>query len=186
MSRRRKTSINGQFCWHGIAMLESPAWRALSLSGRRLLDRLEIEQSRHGGNAKANGKLICTFDDFERYGIDRHAIAPAIRETVALGFLEIVERGRAGNAEWRRPNTFRLTYQPTRTDEPSDDWRRIASAERAVQLARQARGAAAPKKQNPVGEKPAASGENPHRNHSGETPTRPKTQPIALGASRAG
>jgi hypothetical protein len=32
-------------------------------------------------------------------------------ELVALGFIEITERGRAGNAEWRSPNKFRLTYR---------------------------------------------------------------------------
>jgi hypothetical protein len=34
-----------------------------------------------------------------------------LREVCALGFVEITERGRAGNAEWRRPNLFRLTYR---------------------------------------------------------------------------
>ena len=60
------------------------------------------------------GRLPVTYEDFERYGIDRHSIAPAIREAVALGFLEVTERGRAGNAEWRRPNYFRLTYKPAK------------------------------------------------------------------------
>ena len=74
--------------------MRSPAWRALSLSARRILDRLEIEMADHGGTD--NGKLPATYDDFERYGLHRHAIAPAIREAVALGFLEITQPGRAG------------------------------------------------------------------------------------------
>ena len=85
-------------------MLRSPAWRALSLSARRMLDRLEIEMADHGGTD--NGKLPTTYDDFHRYGIYRHAIGPAIREAVALGFLKVTEPGRAGNAEWRKPNLF--------------------------------------------------------------------------------
>jgi len=32
---------------------------------------------------------------------------------VALGFVEITEHGRAGNAEHRTPNKFRLTHMPT-------------------------------------------------------------------------
>ena len=52
-----------------------------------------------------------TYDDFEAYGIHRHAISPAIREAEALGFLQVTERGRAGNAEFRSPNRFRLTYR---------------------------------------------------------------------------
>jgi hypothetical protein len=93
----------------GHAELRSPAYCVLSLSARRLLDRMEIELADHGGTD--NGKLPVTYDDFERYGIHRHAIGPAIRELVALGFVEITEVGRAGNAEWRKPNVFRLTYR---------------------------------------------------------------------------
>ena len=97
-------------------MLESPPYRQLSLSARRVLDRLEIELAHHGG--MDNGRLPVTFDDFQRYGIDRHAIAPAIRELVALGFIEITEHGRAGNADWRSPNRFRITYKHTKDAGP--------------------------------------------------------------------
>src|ERR1700730_13491833 len=107
---KRRNSISGQFAARLIEMMESPAFRVLSLSARRLLDRVEIELAHHGG--KDNGRLPITYDDFEVHGIHRHAVAPAIRETVALGFLQITEPGRAGNAEFRRPNLFRLTYRP--------------------------------------------------------------------------
>jgi hypothetical protein len=110
--RERRTSIGGQFAPRLIEMLESPAYRALSLSGRRVLDRLEIELGHHGGTD--NGKLPCTYDDFHDYGIHRHCIARAIRETAALGFVEVTERGCAGNAEYRSPNLFRLTYRPAK------------------------------------------------------------------------
>src|SRR5712671_2000780 len=102
-----KNKISRQFAWRTIEMMESPAFRVLSHSARRILDRLEIEIAHHGGND--NGRLPCTFDHFAEYGIDRHSIAPALREICALGFVEITEQGRAGNAEWRRPNLFRLT-----------------------------------------------------------------------------
>ena len=62
----RRTSIGEQFAPHTIAMLRSPAWRALSLSARRILDRIEIELADHGGTD--NGKLPVTYDDFEQYG----------------------------------------------------------------------------------------------------------------------
>src|SRR5690349_5431569 len=83
--RRRRHHINGQFAPRTIDMLRSPAMRVLSLSARRILDRAEIELADHGGYD--NGRLPITYDDFERFGIDRHAIGPAIREVVALGFL---------------------------------------------------------------------------------------------------
>lgn len=132
-----RTKIAGQFSWRLIEMLESPAYRALSLSAHRILARLEIEVAHHGGND--NGKLPCTFDHFAEYGIHRHAIAPAIREVVALGFVEITEAGRAGNAAWRRPTKFRLTYRETNRAEATNDWRKIATAAQANSIAEAAR-----------------------------------------------
>src|SRR3974390_676531 len=101
MGSRRRNAISGQFAARLIEMLESPAYRTLSLSARRVLDRVEIELAHHGG--QDNGSLPVTYDDFQSYGIHRHAIWPAIKECVALGFLEITRQGRAGNAEFRIP-----------------------------------------------------------------------------------
>lgn len=125
-------------------MLRSPAWRALTLTARRVIDRVEIELADHGGTD--NGKLPITYDDFERYGLHRHAIGPAIREAEALGFLVVTERGRAGNAEWRKPNLFRLTIRETSHAAPTNEWDRIKTDEEAEQLARAARAARPTKK----------------------------------------
>lgn len=133
----RKTTIGGQFAPRLIAMLESPAYRALSLSAHRVIARLEVELGHHGGND--NGKLPVTFDHFHEYGIHRHSIAPGIREAVALGFVEITEMGRSGNGEWRRPNLFRLTYRPTAKLPATDEWRRAATLAQAEALAADAR-----------------------------------------------
>lgn len=135
--RGRKTKIGGQFAPRLIEMLEAPAYRVLSLSARRVLDRLEIEIGHHGGND--NGKLPVTFDHFHEFGIHRHAIAPAIRETVALGFVEITQEGRSGNGEFRRPNLYRLTYRPTDKIEATDEWKGIETLERAEAVADAAR-----------------------------------------------
>jgi len=138
MSRKhRATRIAGQFAPRLIEMMESPAYRSLTLAARRVLDRVEIELAHHGGHD--NGGLPVTYDDFEHYGIHRHQIAPAIHEAVALKFLEITKSGRAGNAEFRAPNLFRLTYRHTKRDEPTHDWKRITTTEQALKLARQAR-----------------------------------------------
>jgi hypothetical protein len=65
-------------------MLRSPAYRALSLSGHKILSRIEIELADHGGDkGRENGNLIVTYNNFEAYGMDRHAIGPAISEVVA-------------------------------------------------------------------------------------------------------
>jgi len=165
--RRRRTQIDGQFAARLIQMLESPPYRQLSLSARRVLDRLEIELGHHGG--MDNGRLPVTFDNFQRYGIDRHAIAPAIRELVALGFIEITEHGRAGNADWRSPNRFRITYKHTKDAGPTHEWKRIQTAERARAKAREARepvaarsSTARSKNKSPVGENTDHSEGTPH------------------------
>jgi hypothetical protein len=136
-SYRRRNQIPGQFAPRLIEMLRSPAYRALSRAAHQVLARLEIELADHGG--MDNGELIVTFDQFEEYGIHRHAIAPAIRELVALGLVEITEQGLGGNAEYRRPSKYRLAYRPVGRAESTDEWRKI-TAEDAMRIAEGARG----------------------------------------------
>src|SRR5262245_20137396 len=98
--RRRSTRIAGQFTVFPLDVMESPAWQVLSLSARRIIDRICIELRHHAGRESA--RIPVSYDDFESYGIHRHSIAPAIREAVALGFVCITREGRAGNAEFRQ------------------------------------------------------------------------------------
>ena len=184
---KRRNSIDGQFAPHTIEMIKSPAWSVLSLSARRVLDRIEIEHADHGGNE--NGRLPVTYDDFERYGIHRHAIGPAIRETVALGFAEITERGRAGNAEFRSPHKFRLTYFRVGRAPPTNEWQRIKTVEEA-QLARAARREAPQKTKLQWRKTPILRGGNLHRKrrfHSAEiTTTRLSADSTTTSISRGG
>jgi hypothetical protein len=155
-SYRRKNKIAGQFSARTIEMMESPAFTVLSLSGHRVLFRIEIEHANHGG--QDNGQLPITYDQFHDYGLDRHAISRAIREVEALGFIEITERGRSGNAEYRRPNRFRLTYRHTGRANPTDEWRRIKTIKEAKIMAQTAR--TGPKRKHfPVGFLPVSVGE---------------------------
>jgi hypothetical protein len=135
--RRRHAKIQGQFAPRRIEMLESPTYRVLSLSARRLIDRIEIELANHGG--RDNGRLPVPFSHFVRYGIERHQIAPAIREAEELGFIEVTQRGRAGNREFRTPHKFRLTYRHTADAEPTDEWRRVTTIEDAKRIQQAAR-----------------------------------------------
>jgi hypothetical protein len=135
--RKRSKIPDLQWTWHSRAMREAPAFRVLSLSARRVLDRIELELMYHGG--KDNGKLPCTFDDFEKYGVHRHSIAPAIRELEALGFIRITRRGRAGNSEFRQPHLFRITHKPAGSDPATDEWRLIKTTEEAEMIQRRSR-----------------------------------------------
>jgi hypothetical protein len=136
---KRRNSISGQFAARTIEMLESPAYRVMSRSAHMVISRVEIELGHHGGND--NDNLPVTKWDFVAYGIHHHAIAPAVREAEALGFLR-VRRGRGGNAEHRTPSKFGLTYahhRNSRRSPPTDEWRRIKTVEEAEQIAEAAR-----------------------------------------------
>jgi hypothetical protein len=146
MSARRKSHIKGgNWAWQLIDMLESPAWQVLSLSARRVIDRLQIELAHHAGHG--NGNLMVTHAQFEEYGIHHDGVGPAIRECVALGFVEITRRGVAGNAGYRVAAKYRLTFRPSgnpnarKSDhiEATNDWRKIRSIEEAEAKAEQAR-----------------------------------------------
>jgi hypothetical protein len=193
--RERRTSIGGQFAPRLIEMLESPAFRTLTLSARRVLDRVEIEMAQHGGTD--NGRLPVTYAHFEEYGIHRHAIGPAIREAVALGFLQVTERGRAGNAEFRSPNYFRLTYRHSKdtAGDGSHEWRGIVTMAQAVEIANEARhrraGVKSRKKQKAsAGKRQVSAAENGTENHKPPVPETYTTvmvrKPPLLSISRGG
>jgi hypothetical protein len=145
MTMRRRNVINEQYSARSIEMLESPAYRALSLSGHRLISRIEIELANHGGND--NGRLPVTKEDFIAYGISGRMVAPAIREVEALGFIRVTQRGHGGNAEHRRPHHFLLTFAYGReslANPPTHDWRKIKTIEEAEAIAAAARAAKDP------------------------------------------
>jgi hypothetical protein len=136
--RKRRNRISEAFSTHPVSMLRSPARRVLSRGARQFLDRLEIELCDHGGND--NGRLPLTFDDCVKHGIHRNAVAPAQRESVALGFVELTKRGRGGNADSREANLWRLTYVLDRGGaEPTHEWRKIKTIEEAEAIADAAR-----------------------------------------------
>lgn len=186
---RRFNKISGQFSARLIEMLESPAYRVLSLSARRVIDRVEIELAHHGG--QDNGKLPITFDHFKEYGIHRHAIAPAIREAQALGFVVVTQKGRAGNAEHRSPNLFRLTYRPAKDihGDGSHEWRRVLTIEDAEKLTKSARNTKVKKTKVQCRETTSLGDGNRHRNGESSVPetiTRPEAETITTSISRGG
>ena len=140
----RRNKFEGQFAGRLRAMLESPAYRVLTLSAHRLLSRIEIELCKHAG--EANDMLIVTYEQFIEYGIHKDAIAPAIREVEALGFVE-AEHDQAGNREYHWPSAYRLTYHSVGRAKPTHEWKRFDTIEKAEASARAARGPAPRRKQ---------------------------------------
>lgn len=174
--KERRTKIGGQFAPRTIEMIRSPAMRVLSLSARRVLERLEVEMADHGGTE--NGRLPVTYADLVEWGIDRHAIAPAIRELVALGFIEVTERGRAGNAEYRTPSLYRLTFRHTKYAGPTDDWRQIETIEGAQALAIAARRASNKRAFSSGGKRHVSMGETHTEKAQGPVGETPITAPV--------
>jgi hypothetical protein len=135
---KRRSAIGEGWISYPLSMLENPAMRTLSLSAVRVMHRLEVEHMHHGG--AENGNLIVTHNQFIEWGIAQNAIAPAIRELVALGFAEITEKGCGGNENHRRANRFRLTYVNMKSrEQPTHEWRKIETIEDAERLAARAR-----------------------------------------------
>ena len=136
----KRNRISGQWAARSIEMIESPAFRVLSLSAHRALSRIEIEFAHHGG--QDNGKLPVRFDDFERYGVRRKSIGPSLDELESLGFVKITERGKmAKAAEYRRPNLFLLTTRPELDGVGPENcgWRRFKTIKEAEAAAATAR-----------------------------------------------
>jgi hypothetical protein len=139
--RKRRTKIEGQFVAYTREMIESPAYRALSLQGRKILRRLELEHCAHGG--AENGRLPCTYDDFEKYGCWRNGITAGLIEVQALGFVQVMSIGKRAYADIPgQASTYRLTYLAAHDGPRTDEWKNIESdeaAEATLKKAREAR-----------------------------------------------
>jgi hypothetical protein len=124
------------FCWYTREMLLSPAFREAPVNCRRLIAALETENMNHAGTE--NGKLIMPYNQLERWWcIPRRLIRRAIDEAIERGLIEERRTGWRLSYAKSMPNTFRLTFRPTREGNPpqwkppTNEWRRYRSRENA-------------------------------------------------------
>ena len=122
----------------------SPAYRAQSISCRKLIDSLIAENLRHAGTE--NGNLICPYNQLEEEGMSRNQINKAITEAEALGLI-LVERGQYRSRSRKHATRFTLTLFASRDMEQPDKnlyihaadnwkhWQKITEEE-AVEIAR--------------------------------------------------
>ena len=125
--------------WRTRSMLESEAWRAMTIGARRVVERIELEHMAHAGTM--NGELKVTYNDFTEYGSSsRHMTSESIRIAQRLGFIDVVERGVRAFGDARRPSRYALTWLPRCDRTPATNrWQRIttrAAARAAVAEAR--------------------------------------------------
>lgn len=139
VQRRNRPHKDSSWIWLTSEMLESPAWRAMSINARRVVDRIVIEHLHHAGTE--NGKLIVTYDDFEKFGIRRSSIKPAIKEATALGWIDCTQAGRMAYADIRIPSHYALTWLYRSDGTPaSNRWKRYEDEQSARSAAKNAIG----------------------------------------------
>ena len=118
----RSPPKNEPWTWLTRELLDSPAWRALSVNGFRLISFLLIEHCNHAG--LENGNLVATHKQLRDYGLTGDEIRPAIEEAQFLGFLRYERGGRWAGTN--RPSRFRLTFYADREGTPAtNDWKRL-------------------------------------------------------------
>lgn len=106
--------------WHTTELLCSPAWKAMSINTRRLIDFLEVEHRNHAG--RENGNLMATYDQLVDFGLSRRIINAAVDEAEFLGLIRIVRGGRW--ADTNRPSTYRLTFYADKRRSPAtNEWK---------------------------------------------------------------
>lgn len=114
-----------------LALLTSPAWKALGINARRFVESLMIEHMRHGG--RRNSFLLAPRRQLVEIGIGEHFISGAIEEAEGLGLVDC-KRGVG-----RRPSFYSLTWL-TLADgtPPSNRFLECDPAAEAVSMARKA------------------------------------------------
>jgi hypothetical protein len=133
LPRKIKDKLNAPphglaWCWLSQEIMESGAFRALSINGRRALDRIMIEHMRHGG--QENGRLKVTWNDFVKFGIGRRFISQALGELISAGLVAIEIPGRhICHGMPGDPTQYRLTWlpvaEPNNFRPPTNEWKRF-------------------------------------------------------------
>ncbi|MBX3571073.1 MAG: hypothetical protein KF694_01850 [Mesorhizobium sp.] len=128
---KSKRSWLTAFVPHRLELLLSPAWQRAPRPLRTILERLEIEHLRHGG--QENGFLFVSYQQIVAAGVSRRSIKSACQLGEKLGLLEVVQDGEL-TGDLRPPNRYRLTYVPAKgAAAPTDEWKSITK-ERAMTI----------------------------------------------------
>lgn len=135
LPRASKAKLNappaGQpWSWMTLEMMNSDAFRSLSINARRVLDRIQIEHGQHRG--LENGRLKVTWNNFVKFGVGRRFIKRALGDLLAAGLIAIVQPGRRPRGQDRGdPTQYRLTYLPVAEPNdffpPTNEWKNFKS-----------------------------------------------------------
>lgn len=120
---RKKWKLEGAFAPLPLYLLQSPAYRALTISARRVLDFLMVEHLTHGG--AENGALFAPYAQLEAFGVRKDSILEALHMLETFG---LIERTFYGGRQGGRPNATRygLGWIPLMDEaEPRERFRKI-------------------------------------------------------------
>jgi hypothetical protein len=118
--------LNEPWIWFPRTMLESEAYRGLSINALRVLFRIMIEHMAHAG--LENGRLKVTTRDFEAYGVRGNSVRTAVDEVCGSGLVKMMVRGQksSGINPGHAPQ-FCLTWLPVATEadhaHATNDWK---------------------------------------------------------------
>ncbi len=122
----------GAFIPRRLEMLLSPSWQNAPRPLLRLIERLEIEHLRHGG--QNNGELYVSYTQFVDYGVSKKSVRSTLKLGEDLGLLEVIREEGIVRGDIRPDNCYRLTYVPAKGKQnPSDEWKGLTD-ERAKAL----------------------------------------------------
>ncbi len=124
-SRKFNRPPSGEgWIWLTGELINGLAWRSMSVNCLKLTLRLLLEHINHGG--LENGRLVCTYKNFQEYGLTRNKIRPAIEEADFLGLVKH-QRGERVFAK-NQPNSYRITFYGTsEARDPTNEWKRITT-----------------------------------------------------------
>ena len=112
--------------WLTRELITSDAWRSQSITCRRLIEALYVDQMNHAGTQ--NGNLIATYDQMVEQGSSRRLIRFAVEEAEFLGLIRYERGGRW--AETNQPSLYRLTFFADRDgNPPSNEWKKRTKIE---------------------------------------------------------
>ncbi len=148
--RKRRRKLGGpphddQWGWFSRTMLLSPAFKELCRckSAYMVVMRLIQEHVIHGG--QDNGRLIVTYEQFEKFGISSNVVGDGIAIAEALRFIRVergavhLEAGSCPDRFIRDRNEYTLTFNHVGDQFETNDWNRIRTREEARGIVRMTR-----------------------------------------------
>lgn len=120
---KKSPNRSEQFVKHPRDLIESDAWRSMTINEHRFVERLEIDHLTHAG--RENGKLRATYEQLEAFGIGRRLIARTCDSLQQKGIIDATKGG------MRIATRYALTWLPLHDGSgPSNRWRTYKSPKR--------------------------------------------------------